>query len=269
VRFTVLGSAGFIGSHLVSYLQEQGIECIAVDRGRVSSEHDLGHVVNCVGLTADFRNRPIETIEAHINFVCEFLSKSRFHSFLYLSSTRVYRHAKVADENALLPVDPRDPEDLYNLSKLTGESLCLNMNNPKVRVARLSNVYGIDIRSENFLTSIIRSAVQAGEVNIRNGPLAQKDYVSIADVVRLIPQISQCGKCRLYNVASGYNVDNASLTKILQYKTGCKVTFSDSPAPAIFPQISIRKITEEFGFQAARVEEEFADLIQAFQSALN
>lgn len=267
MRFTIFGSTGFIGSHLVDHLKRSGIDCLAAHRDFVIDEQNLGHVINCVGLTADFRNRPIDTVEAHVSFVARFLARARFDSFLYLSSTRVYRGARCTDESTAMQVAPIDPDDLYNLSKMTGESLCLSITNPAIRVVRLSNVYGADLQSNNFLASIIRSAVQTGTVNIRNGRAAQKDYISIGDVVRVIPEISIRGKSRLYNVASGYNVDNASLAKMLQTQTGCKVLFSGSADSAVFPQIRINKIIEEFQFRPTRLENDFASLVRCFQNA--
>ncbi len=56
---------------------------------------DLGHAFYCIGLTADFRSRPFETIEAHCGLLKEVLSGSRFSSFVYLSSTRVYARGKL------------------------------------------------------------------------------------------------------------------------------------------------------------------------------
>ena len=137
-RFTILGASGFIGSHLVKFLRTKGFELLALRREE-SLRGDLGHVIYCIGLTADFRTRPLDAMEAHVSRLVEVLRQNNFISLLYLSSTRVYQRLpldSMADETAIIPVDTNDPSDIYNLSKLAGESICLANPNPKVRVAR-------------------------------------------------------------------------------------------------------------------------------------
>jgi uncharacterized protein YbjT (DUF2867 family) len=70
-KFTVLGAGGFIGGRLVEHLRGLGHEVDAPPRRPAEAYVDglggrqLGHVVYCIGLTADFRTRPYETVEAH------------------------------------------------------------------------------------------------------------------------------------------------------------------------------------------------------------
>jgi len=39
--------------------------------GRTPFRIDPGHVIYCIGLTADFRQKPFETIEAHVSKLAE------------------------------------------------------------------------------------------------------------------------------------------------------------------------------------------------------
>ncbi len=48
-----------------------------------------------------------------------------------------------------------------------GESACLGSGLANVRVARLSNVFGRDLASENFLTAVLREAVTEKRVSLR------------------------------------------------------------------------------------------------------
>ena len=91
-----------------------------------------------------------------------------FDSFLYLSSTRLYQHCDDnVTEDTRLEFHPAHTEDLYNISKAAGEALVAALG-AKGKIARLSNVYGRDFGSSNFLPSIIRDAVVAEENYIRN-----------------------------------------------------------------------------------------------------
>src|SRR5688572_26915815 len=87
---TVLGASGFIGSRLVSHRAATGAGFQAVVRMEALSTRPLVPVIYCIGLTADFRSRPLNTVEAHVCKLLEVLRKCEFESLLYLSSTRLY-----------------------------------------------------------------------------------------------------------------------------------------------------------------------------------
>ena len=153
-----------------------------------------GHVIDCVGLTGDFRVRPLDTAEAHVGLVARCLAELQFNSFLLLSSTRVYARASATHEDAALPTVPADPSDLYNVTKLAGEALCLADQRPTIRVVRLSNVYGIHMPAETFLGQVLREGQATGGVMFQPERASAKDYVSVAAVVRLLPAIAACGQ---------------------------------------------------------------------------
>src|SRR5712691_7197034 len=139
---TVLGASGFIGSHLVARLQELNLQCFAPERDQELGGKSLGHIVYCIGLTADFRQKPFETVDAHVSTLLKIVRQCEFDSLLYLSSARLYRGQEtIAGEDDPVRVNPLQNDDIYNISKLMGESLSLDCGRP-ARVARLSAVYG-------------------------------------------------------------------------------------------------------------------------------
>ncbi|WP_119459804.1 SDR family oxidoreductase [Rhodospirillaceae bacterium SYSU D60014] len=269
MSFTVFGAGGFIGSHLVRHLQENGAECFAPERGdRSIFTQPLGHVIYCIGLTADFRKRPFDTIEAHVCLLKEVLRRARFDSFLYLSSTRVYRGLPSGDEEASIAVNPQDPDDLYNLSKLAGEALCFAAGRAGTRVVRMSNVYGSGMPEDNFLAAVMREAVGRGAVRLRTGRDAAKDYVDIADVVPVLTRIAEAGQERLYNLASGANISNGTLIDRLQQLTSCQLSVApDAPAP-VFPPIRIDRVRREFDFAPGSLMEALDRLVQNVKEEL-
>ena len=263
MSFTVFGADGFIGSHLVRHLQDKGEECFAPERGdRSIFTRPLGQVIYCIGLTADFRKRPFDTIEAHVCLLKEILRRARFDSFLYLSSTRVYRGLPSGVEEASITVDPQNADDLYNLSKLTGEVLCLASGRPATRIARLSNVYGAGMPEESFLGAVLRDAVGRGSIRLQTGRGAEKDYVGIDDIVPTLTRIAGAGRERLYNLAAGAGTSNGTIVDRLQELTGCEVSVApDAPAPT-YPPIRIDRARDEFGFTPGSVMESLEGLVQ-------
>lgn len=249
MKFTVLGAGGFIGGHLLARLRSAGHECLAPVRGDATLfSEELGHVIYCIGLTADFRNRPFDTVRAHVCLLADVLEKARFDSLLYLSSTRVYAGAAHGNEET-----PLMAGDIYNLSKLTGEALCLASGREQVRIARLSNVYGGDDGSDNFLPSLLRAAVADGRILLHTALDSAKDYVALEDVVEILPKIAMSGKQRIYNVASGRNTSNRGLVENIRALTGCVVGVLENAPLTSFPQMDIARLRSEFQFEPRQV----------------
>lgn len=263
-RFTVLGAGGFIGSALVPYLREQGHEVFAPARDEaVPYDRDLGHVIYAIGLTADFRSRPFDTVRAHVSLLTEVLERASFASLLYLSSTRVYGKSGIGSESADLTVNAADPSDLYNLSKLMGESICLHGGRSGVRVARLSNVIGLDRTSENFLFELIREA-RAGRILLRSAPASAKDYILLDEVLALLTRIALGGQQSVYNVASGRAIRNDALCSELARLTGCQVDCVPDAPVLSFPLIDASRIRDEFGWVPRSVLQVLPTLVSAF-----
>ena len=262
-NFTIFGAGGWIGSALVHRLKSRGHDVHALRRNEWPTENmNLGHVVYAIGMTADFRNRPIETAEAHVTVLTQVLKRFKYDSLLYLSTTRVYRNALETAESATLQVSPTDPDDVYNITKLAGEALCLSLPNPTTRVARLSNVIGAGAQSDSFLASVMRDA-REGAVTIRGAPDSEKDYVALSDVTQLCEAIATGGRQRLYNVAAGRNVSHRAIADLIAHHTGAAVTFTPNAPKQLFPLIAIDLIQREFGTQPLAFDAAFAQMLEA------
>jgi nucleoside-diphosphate-sugar epimerase len=246
---TVLGAGGFIGSHLVRYLRLRGLPVQAPARDATLTGRDLGHVIDCVGVTGDFRERPLATIEAHIGRLPALFDATWFESYLYLSSTRLYRcGAGLAREEDPLVFDPADPGDLYNLSKAAGEALVLSLG-AKGRVARLANVYGAGQR-DTFLASLLAEAEASGILRLRTALDSERDYISIEETVDLLVKIALGGRRRLYNVASGVQISHARVAEALTTAIGWPVEVHADAPTVRSPPIDVSRIRDEFGFVA-------------------
>lgn len=247
--FTVLGASGYIGSRLVAHLRAQGHTVWAPARGDAEVfARPLGHVMYCVGLTANFRTRPFDTVDAHVGLLAEVLRRAQFDSLLYLSSTRIYMGATRTDEDAPLAVVPSDPSYLYNLTKLTGESLCHASGLAGVRVARLSNVVGpgMGAASGNLVADLLHQARQ-GHIVLRSDPQSAKDYLHVDDLLDWLPRIALAGRAATYNVASGSQTTHAQWLAWLQAHTGCTVEVVAQAPLQAFPPINVQRLQGEWG----------------------
>lgn len=263
-HFTVIGAGGFIGSSLVRHLQAAGHRCDAVGRGDRWEGRPLGHVVFCAGVTGDFRVRPLDTIDAHVSALADLVRAGRFDSLLYLSSTRVYKRHRAgpAREDDEIRVDPQDPDDLYALSKLTGEVIALSAPQ-RTHVVRLSNVYGEAFEQPGFLFAILGGALSTGRIELQTSAQSCRDYVAIRDVVALLTRIAVGGRQRVYNLASGTNLASGDVAHAVAALTGATVSVRAEAPAVVFPRIDIDRIRTEFGATPARLLDDLPGLVEA------
>ena len=266
----MIGGSGFIGSHVVAALRAQGVDCCVPRRDEKLAGRLAGHVIYAAGLTADFRTAFAATVDAHVGKLLEIIRDCEFESLLYLSSARVYgQRSEPGLETDRISIAPESEDALYDGSKLLGESLALACGGRGGRVARLSNVYGLDFASPNFLASVIRSAVLDGKITLRTALDSAKDYVSIEDAVRSLISIAQGGRERIYNVASGARVTHREIVFALREITGCDVEVAPDAAAVVFAQVDTKRLQSEFPFTPARLMDHLPRLVEAYRSVKN
>ncbi|MGB3705902.1 MAG: NAD(P)-dependent oxidoreductase [Castellaniella sp.] len=265
-RFTVLGGAGFIGSHLIQHLIRDGHDYWAPGRREPLGAQPLGHVIYCIGLTADFRQRPLETVEAHVCVLRRLLEQGNFTSLTYLSSTRVYAGSGDTREDGSLVVNPNVSGDLYNLSKLMGESLCLHGGHPRARVARLSNIVGLRPDPDIFIDQLLEEGARTGHVRLQTSLDSCKDYLCIDDAVRMLVCIAASSVGGVINVASGQSVSNHAILSMLSQYLGFSFdVVPDAPAWE-FQSIDITRLRTEFNFSPRAFEDYFPEFLYQYRN---
>ncbi len=263
---TVLGSAGFIGSHLARHLQRQGYRCNLPHKGDESIyTRPLGHVIYAIGLTADFRSRPLDTVEAHVCVLRRLIQAGNFTSLTYLSSTRVYAGLDNTAETAPLLVNPNEPGDLYNISKLMGESLCLHCGKSNMKVARLSNVVGLRPDPDIFIDQLLEEGCRIGHVVLRTSLASRKDYLFIDDAVELLTRIALSPDSGIYNVASGAGTENAEIARALAQDMGFEIAVAPDASAWDFTAIDITKVKTRFQFSPRSFSDYFPAFLQSYR----
>lgn len=249
MRFTIFGASGFIGGHLETYLRKSGHDVFTPQKNLpINCKKQLGHVIYAIGLTGDFRKKPFETIDANVNALAERIRYAKFKSWLYVSSTRIYEKNNYAtNENKPVPVFPSGDE-IYNLSKLLGESICLSFKKQKTRVVRISNVIGQNQNKNTFIGSIIRDIKKNNNIIIKENKNSCKDYICISDVVQILVKIAIKGKYKIYNLASGFRLKHKEIMNSLVKNRKCKIKYCKNGQKRKFPKISIKRIKKEFNF---------------------
>ncbi|WP_082605415.1 NAD(P)-dependent oxidoreductase [Curvibacter sp. PAE-UM] len=259
---TIIGGHGFVGSALARHLSAAGWDCRLPGRDTAwpMKDQPLGHVFYCAGLTGDYLQRAPDTVEAHVSLLVRVLQSSTWDSLVYLSSTRLYDGLSAgvrAEETTLLPVAPQVPRHLFDLTKLTGESLCHVLGQGRARVARLASVYDSLHDANGFLPALLRQVAQAprgATVTVDSSPQVARDYIHLPDVLRALVDIAQRGTQSVYNVATGENVCNDELAQLVGRLAGRALAFRSDQVPAAPAVVDISRLQHEFGWRPARVE---------------
>lgn len=253
-RYTVLGASGFIGSHLVEHLARMGADVSAPARDAAWPTRGLGHVVYCVGMTADYLERPLDTADAHVCRLVGLLREAEFDSLQYLSSTRLYDSGRPeAREANDLVLNPANPRHLFDLTKAAGEAICLRHGGARTHVLRLSSVYADSLDSDNYVHEIVRLAMENAEVALDTAPDYERDYIDVADVCDAVVAIAEGGRRPIYNVASGANVSNSELFKAVARATGCRISALRPASGTSSPTIDIGAIRDDFGISPCSI----------------
>lgn len=250
VRVTVFGSSGFIGGALMRRLRDLGHDVIAPRRDQIGDAPPAGGygvVVWAIGMTAGFRTRPVETVDAQVSAFASTLANGAFDRVIYLSSTRVYQRASSTHEGAELPVFPQEPGDLYNITKLAGEATCQACAPGRSIIVRLSNVVGPDeVSRDTFLGAICREA-RDDQIVLQTALDSAKDYIWIDDVVETLVRLATTGgRETCYNLARGVQTSHAEWTQLIAAKMGVPVDVQPSAPLVTFPPIDISRMSAEF-----------------------
>ena len=264
--YTVLGASGFVGSRIVKMLSAGGMSCYVPARGESDIfERDLGRIFFCVGLTADYAQRPFDTVEAHVAFLARVLAKARFERLVYLSSTRLYDKlpSGICREDVDLPINPMNPRHLYDLSKALGENLCLTASDGRASVARLSCVYDDVPGSPGFLSELLQRLRTERTFTLYSATGIARDYVALDDVAAILKRILDSGRSEIFNVASGENVSNEEIVESLN-ASGCRISLSRRSNRQDQARCDVTKI-RAFGIQPVLVR----DYLKAFLGNLD
>lgn len=263
---TVLGNQGFIGTALYNRLTKAGWKCLVPDRHHSwpADDQNLGHIFYCIGRTANYSENPEKTVQAHISLLTDVLMSRNYDSLTYLSSTRLYDmlpSSIVATEELSIPVHPGNPRHFYDISKLAGEAICAALGKGKARVARLACVYRDHTDPHGFLGELLNLIKNSPNpdltASVPSSPAMERDYVYLEDVLDALIMIATQGKAPIYNVASGINVRNSDISRLIHETTGIRLDMTSTAyVPCPPPSISNTLLCHELGWKPRQLPEQ-------------
>lgn len=226
LEFFVTGCSGFIGTHLVARLLDEGHIVIGYDLVQPHYSHPNfefieGDILDLERLQASV-TRPdgiyhlaaqTTVLEATRDPICDFQTNARgtlnvlscasSSRFIYASTSTVYGAAAIPTTEA----HTTHPVSFYGASKAAGEFYCFAFNGmfglPTISL-RLYNVYGPGNAKGVMHDLIAKLQRNSHELEILGTGLQKKDYVYIDDVVDAFLLAYDKGvPGNAYNVGSG------------------------------------------------------------------
>jgi UDP-glucose 4-epimerase len=252
IKALVIGSKGFIGSHLIAYLSAQGAEVwgcdVFTDYNEVhfflvdASNADYNEMfvyqrfdvcINCSGAAnvSDSLVHPLRDFTLNTFNVVKLLEAIRKHApacrFLNISSAAVYGNPAqlpVAETQRLLPVSP------YGLHKLQAEQLCGEYTHHfKVQTCsvRVFSAYGIGLRKQLLWDLFIKSR-QHKKVSLFGTGKESRDFIHVDDIAKALWLIIQNGDFAgdVYNVANGIEVPIEKLVSVFYNVLGEDIAYT-------------------------------------------
>ena len=268
VTALVTGGAGFIGSHLVDSLVEDGYRVIVVDNlgtGRLENiKHHIGRdyftfiehdVVEPLDIDEDideiyhlasraspkdYVKYPVETALANSVGTWNMLELARKKDsrILFASTSEAYGEPKVHPQNEDYRgnVSPTGIRSCYDESKRFGEALMMAYHRQyglKTRIVRIFNTYGPRMRVDDgrVIPTFISQALRNEPITINGDGSQTRSFCYISDTVRGIRMVMASNHPEPKNIGNPHETTILELALLIKQLTGSKSEFRYLPLP--------------------------------------
>ena len=114
----------------------------------------------------------------------------------------------------------------------------------------MSNLFGDNFTNQVYLLpTLIRNSINNNKINITISKKSLKDFLYINEAIDVLLKIIKRGKYRLYNIASGKNIELYKISRKIKEITKCKINYKNQRKLVREPVIDISRIKKEFNFK--------------------
>ena len=247
--YTIFGQ-GFVGTNLVKYLKKRKHKVFLPIKGKYKFNKNLHNIIYCIG-SDNWIKDPKKSYNANLGLVAKIIYNNKFSSFTLMSSTRLYlgNARNKTKESDLIHINPNIRNYYFNSLKLSAEALCLSFSHKRIRVVRMSNLFGNYFSKQIYLLpTLIRDSINNKKINILINKRSSKDFLSVEEAIDVLIKIIKKGKHRLYNVAFGKNIKLFKILNKIKKITNCKISYQNQHKLIHEPIININRIKKEFNF---------------------
>jgi dTDP-glucose 4,6-dehydratase/UDP-glucose 4-epimerase len=252
MKVLVIGSKGFIGAHLLSYLLSNKIQCWGcdvytdyneerfflldasnADFNEVFSCQQFDVCINCSGAASvqDSLLHPLRDFTLNTLNVIKILDAMRRYStnckFVNLSSAAVYGNPQklpIVENNSIDPVSP------YGFHKQYAENICKEYHrffSLQTCSVRIFSAYGAGLKKQLFWDLFSKTKTDKPIALFGTGK-ETRDFIYITDIVNALWLVIQQASFKgdVYNVANGEEVTIETAANLFYKILSNKIVFS-------------------------------------------
>lgn len=296
MNILVTGSNGFIGSHVVKYLKDQGCYVIGLDRSEESTV-DVDEYVFCdlysektdeifeyisvdkldaiVHLAADMRKEPhtVEVIKNNcvgVQRLLELCREREIGAFVQLSSLPVIGSPEITP---ITESHTLKPPTVYHCTKVMQELLAnyaYYTHGVRTVSFRISAPVGPRMNPKTILPVFINKALAGEDIVLLGKGTREQTYVHVTDIAQAIYKAIIAENAQgVYNLASHNLVSNRALAELCVKLTGStsKIVFSgtEDSNDGYSWEVCLDKIKEDIGYSPkVGIEEMILELKEYF-----
>jgi UDP-glucose 4-epimerase len=280
----VTGGAGFIGSHMVDLLVENGFSVRVIDNligGReanlsqhstnqdvVLDQRDIREFMPSDPLFRDARyvfhfagigdivpsiERPTDYMSTNVLGTVNILECARYaqvNKLVYAASSSCYGLAKTPTDESH-PIDTKYP---YALSKFQGEQAALHWHyvyKLPVNSIRIFNAYGTRSRTSGAYGAVfgvfLKQKLMDQPLTVVGDGTQTRDFLYVTDVARAFYEAAKTGQVgQIYNLGAG---KPQSVNRLVELLGGEKINIPSRPGEPDCTWANIAKITSELGWK--------------------
>ena len=100
-----------------------------------------------------------------------------------------------------------------------------------------------------MLPTLIRNSLLKKKINILVNNKSSKDFLHVDEAIDVLLRIIKKSKHRIYNIASGKNLELYKIANEIKNITNCKIFYKNKKNFVKEPIIDIKRIRNEFNFR--------------------
>ncbi|MEP6636630.1 MAG: NAD-dependent epimerase/dehydratase family protein [Acidobacteriota bacterium] len=282
MKIAVTGGSGFIASHVVDHLIEEGHEIVVIDHRVRPHRDDVQFedidILNLSALIQATKNcdyifhlaavsnvnyahkYPVYTVDLNINGTANVLESARLNGtcrVFFASTVWIYTGTR---GNGLLgeeePFYLPDAGHIYTSSKIASEMIIHNywqLYKQPFTILRYGIPYGPRMREELVIPIFIRKALKGDAIVIEGDGSQYRNYVYIDDLARAhILALSARAENQVYNLEGAEKISIAEVAGTIDKVLGGGVRIEHTPArPGDYAgkEVSARKVLQDLEWQ--------------------
>ena len=303
----VTGGAGFLGSHLIDRLMEDGEEVICLDNyftGRKANiarwighprfeliRHDVTEPIKlevdriwhlaCPASPIHYQFNPVKTAKTSFFGTYNMLGLARRVGarLLLASTSEVYGDPEVhpQPENYWGSVNPIGVRSCYDEGKRIAETLCFDyqrMNGVEVRVARIFNTYGPRMLPDDgrVVSNFIVQALRGEPLTLYGDGSQTRSFCYVSDLIDGLIRLMNGDHTGPINLGNPDEFTIRELAELVRIQINPKLQLVEKPLPQDDPQQrqpAIDLAREQLNWQpTVSLEQGLAPTIDSFRNLL-